>query len=72
MLGSGIAPGGEMQNVKTVYQNQVAGTVASLLGESFRTQKPTGRPVVLPLPEQRVATQQEATTLKSNSINPEK
>ena len=49
MLGSGVAPIGEMQDVKTIYQNQVAATAAFLLGQEFITQRRTGEPIQLPV-----------------------
>lgn len=50
LLGAGIAPLGEMQEVKTLYQNQVAATVANLLGEAFNSHRKTGPPIPLPAP----------------------
>lgn len=48
LLGNGIAPFGEMKEVKTVYQNQVAATAAFLLGQEFITARKTGEPIKLP------------------------
>lgn len=50
LLGAGIAPLGEMQAVKTFHQNQVAATIASLLGEVFNSNRKTGHPIHLPSP----------------------
>ncbi|HEU4901821.1 MAG TPA: hypothetical protein VFT06_03490, partial [Flavisolibacter sp.] len=47
VLGQNILPAGEMQHSKTVYQNQVAATVASLIGEVFQSQRRIGKPVAL-------------------------
>ncbi len=57
LLGQGIAPAGEMQDAGTIYQNQVAATVAALLGENVQQNHRTGKPVKLPLPDTRLAAQ---------------
>lgn len=57
MLGKNITPAGEMQAVRTVYQGQVAATVAFLLGEEFRSRRTVGKPLPLPEAETRVATE---------------
>lgn len=54
LLGKNISPAGEMQDV-TVYQNQVAATVAFLLGEAFRTARRTGNPIPLAQIATRIA-----------------
>ncbi|GAA4745054.1 alkaline phosphatase family protein [Flavisolibacter ginsenosidimutans] len=48
LLGGNIAPAGEMQGVNTIFQNQVAATAAFLLGEEFRSNRNTGKPINLP------------------------
>lgn len=56
VLGKNIAPLGEMQEVRTVYQAQVAATVAFLLGEDFRSNRQPDKPIFLPQAETRTAT----------------
>ncbi|WP_121357604.1 alkaline phosphatase family protein [Flavisolibacter nicotianae] len=55
LLGKNILPVGEMKGIKTVYQSQVAATVAFLLGEDFRSNRSIGKPVFLPGAEIRTA-----------------
>ncbi len=62
LLGKGIEPAGEMQEVKTLYQNQVAATIAHLLGEHFSSKRNTGKPIALPAPELQMAAQEKSTT----------
>lgn len=57
LLGKGIEPLGEMEEAKTVYQAQVAATVAFLLGEKFLSNRNTAPPLSLPQPEQSTAQQ---------------
>jgi hypothetical protein len=73
LLGNGIEPLGEMQEVKPVYQNQVAATVAFLLGEEFNPNCTIGKPLVLPTSEQRMAVQDtNHAAIHSFTANPEK
>ncbi len=55
LLGKGIAPMGEMQESKTVFQNQVAATAAFLVGEEFKSNRNTGERIALPTMEKRMA-----------------
>jgi hypothetical protein len=48
LLGKSISPVGEMQEVATVYQAQVAATVVFLLGENFQSKRKTAKPIALP------------------------
>lgn len=48
LLGTGIAPTGEMNNTPTVYQKQIAATAAFLLGETFISNHKAAPPVRLP------------------------
>jgi hypothetical protein len=56
-LGKNIAALGEIKEVKTVYQAQVAATAAHLLGEEFITTRKTAPPIKLPLTETRLVEQ---------------
>lgn len=40
MIGPGIEPAGEMKEDQQLYQEQIAGTIAELVGEKFRPQLP--------------------------------
>lgn len=46
-IGAGVAPKGEVKAKGQLYQNQVAGTVAAMLGESFAQQGKAGVPITL-------------------------
>jgi hypothetical protein len=48
LLGPDINAFGELKSDQQVYQNQVASTIAWLLGEQFETSRRTGKPIVLP------------------------
>jgi hypothetical protein len=72
LLGKGVQQQGEMQEVNTIFQNQVAATVAYLLGESFNTNRSTGRPIPLPPPEQQFARKENAIAPATLVSNPEK
>lgn len=48
LLGPDISASGELKLDQQLYQNQVAATVAWLLGEQFETSHRTGKPIVLP------------------------
>lgn len=49
MLGYGIEGKGELTAPGQIYQNQIAQTVAGLLGLEFITPHPTGKPIALPV-----------------------
>ncbi len=51
VLGPDISAMGELKLDQQVYQNQIAATVAWLLGEQFDISRKTGKPIVLPLNE---------------------
>jgi hypothetical protein len=72
LLGTGIAPGGEMQEVPPVYQNQVAATVASLLGETFVSKRKIGKAISLPGNEKRLAVQGPSTISSSRIVPSQK
>jgi hypothetical protein len=72
LLGKGVQGQGEMQRVNSVYQNQVAATVAFLLGEAFTNNRKIGKPIPLPPQEQRIAGQENAITPATLVLNPEK
>lgn len=55
MLGKNIEPLGEMQEVKPLYQNQVAATVAFLLGENFQSTRKIGKPISAPATKTGIA-----------------
>ena len=65
MLGKDIVSLGEMQEVKTLYQNQVAATVAFLLGEEFTSNRKIGKPISLPSTETRIAAQENNAIKKA-------
>ena len=46
-IGAGVAPAGEVKSKNQFYQNQVAGTVAALLGIPFLQQGKAGAPINL-------------------------
>ncbi len=48
MLGYGIEQKGEIKENGQVYQNQIAQTIAGLLGETFTANHATGKPIALP------------------------
>ncbi len=48
MIGPDIIPSGEMNEGQQIYGNQLAATIADLLGEQFETTKPIGKALVLP------------------------
>ena len=48
MIGPDIIPSGEMNDTQQVYGNQLAATIADLLGEQFETANPIGKAIVLP------------------------
>lgn len=62
LLGKGIAGLGEMQENKTVFQNQVAATAAFLVGEEFKSGRNTGRRIELPMTETRTANRSGTVT----------
>ncbi|HYO23272.1 MAG TPA: alkaline phosphatase family protein [Flavisolibacter sp.] len=68
MLGKNIAPLGEMQDIKTVYQNQVASTVAFLLAKEFISNRKTGKPLSLPWMEAGVVTQNNTAAQTNLSL----
>lgn len=73
LLGNGISPAGEMQDVKGLYQAQVAATVAFLLGEDFQSNRSIGEPIALPKTETRIAAGvKEQATPHATSLNNEK
>lgn len=45
MIGQGIEPGGERKDKETVYQKQIASTIAVLLGEHFQAGHPIAKPI---------------------------
>ena len=47
LLGSGILQAGEKSEQQPVYQNQIAATMAALLGEKFITNHPVGKAISL-------------------------
>lgn len=49
MLGKGIAPLGEIKEGKTIYQQQLAATIAGLLNEPYQPHHPVASPISLPL-----------------------
>ena len=49
LLGKGIAPLGEIKNSRIIYQQQLAATIAGLLGEPYVPQHPVAPPITLPL-----------------------
>lgn len=50
MLGPGITPIGEIRTPGQIYQKQIASTIAQLLGQDFKTNHRTGKPIDLPKP----------------------
>lgn len=46
-IGAGVGPVGEVKTSEQLYQNQVAGTVAGLLGYSFSQEGKAGKPIRL-------------------------
>jgi len=46
-IGAGVAPQGEVKTAEQVYQNQIAGTVAALLGFTFSQEGKAGKPIRL-------------------------
>jgi len=53
MMGRGIEEKGEIKTAGQIYQNQIAQTIAGLLGEEFTANHSTGKPIELhPLTEQ--------------------
>jgi len=48
MLGKGIESRGEIKTSGQIYQDQIAQTVAGLLGQLFISRQPTGAPIDLP------------------------
>jgi hypothetical protein len=57
MLGKNIAPLGEMQEVKTLYQGQIAATVGFLAGKEFIGTRKIAKPVSLPANHASLAAQ---------------
>jgi Type I phosphodiesterase / nucleotide pyrophosphatase len=55
MLGHGIERKGEIKDTGQIYQNQIAQTVAGLLGENFITRHPTGQLINLPFLAQKIS-----------------
>jgi hypothetical protein len=53
LIGKNIAPLGEVEEEATIYQSQIAGTIAALLGESFNTSLRHSQPIRLPQAEQK-------------------
>ncbi len=51
MIGAGIAEKGEIKTKGQIYQDQIAQTIAGLLGEKFETAHKTGRRIPLPAVE---------------------
>lgn len=49
MLGRGIAGVGEVKSQQQLYQNQIAQTIAQLLGKEFIASHPTGKAMMLPV-----------------------
>ncbi len=50
LLGRGIIPQGEMKSAGQIYQNQIAATIAQLLGVKFISKRTVGREILLPKP----------------------
>jgi phosphopentomutase/2,3-bisphosphoglycerate-independent phosphoglycerate mutase family metalloenzyme len=48
MIGPGIEPIGEMKTAQQVYQKQIASTIATLLGQDFKSPHRIGKPILLP------------------------
>ncbi|MBS1917703.1 MAG: alkaline phosphatase family protein [Bacteroidetes bacterium] len=48
MIGPGIEPLGEIKEEQQIYQKQIAGTIALLLGQKFETEHKVGKPIPLP------------------------
>jgi hypothetical protein len=48
MLGNGIAATGEMKSAQQIYQNQIAQTIAGILGKEFITLRHAGKSIELP------------------------
>lgn len=46
-MGPGIAPKGEIKESMDLYQNQIAATIAALLGFSYKTDHYSGKPIKL-------------------------
>ena len=49
LLGKGISPLGEIKANKIIYQQQLAATIADLLGEPYLPKHPVASPIPLPL-----------------------
>lgn len=45
MIGPGIEPLGEIKEEQQIYQKQIAATMASLLGQEFKTEHKTAKPI---------------------------
>ncbi len=54
LLGTGIAPAGEINEPQQVYQKQVAATIAELLGVQFTATHPVAKPIALLPVEKRL------------------
>ncbi|HXB42784.1 MAG TPA: hypothetical protein VNV85_01950 [Puia sp.] len=48
MIGPGIEPVGEIKTEQRIYQKQIAATIATLLGQEFKTSHKIGKPIPLP------------------------
>lgn len=49
LLGPGILPTGEMKTEQHIYQQQIASTIAMLLGQTFETDHTVGTAIALPV-----------------------
>ncbi|MFT3932930.1 MAG: hypothetical protein QM726_04880 [Chitinophagaceae bacterium] len=58
LLGRGIEKTGEIKTAGQIYQNQIAQTIAGLLGEKFIGSHPTGKPIDLSYYATKAQTQQ--------------
>ncbi|MFT3846689.1 MAG: hypothetical protein QM725_16640 [Lacibacter sp.] len=54
LIGDGIEPTGELQKNLQIYSNQLASTIAVLLGEQFETPHSKGKPVELIIDNSRI------------------
>lgn len=45
IIGKGIKPSNDVNEKKQIYQNQIAATIANLLGEEFVSSNPIGKPI---------------------------
>lgn len=53
VMGPDIAPLGEVKTEQTIYQKQVAATIADLLGFDFKSSHEVGKYLRLPMPEKK-------------------